>query len=55
MTLESMSKDIKLYAMDSKGQIRGGKCELKLEPKFKREAFILSIAHDDEKGIVRGS
>ena len=44
VVMENMQKELKLYSQD---------CTLrhKLEPQFKREAFILSCAYDDEKGV----
>eukprot|EP00347_Sterkiella_histriomuscorum_P016786 403351858 len=44
LTMENMQKELKLYSTDCK-------LKIKLEPQFKREAFILSCAYDDEKGV----
>jgi hypothetical protein len=39
-----MQKELKLFTSECK-------VKFKLEPLFKREAFILSGSYDDEKGI----
>ncbi len=43
-TSENMQKDLKFYTPDFQ-------LKAKVEPQFKREAFILSCAYDDDKSI----
>ena len=44
LTLENMQKELKFFSTECR-------MKAKLEPQFKREAFILSSAYDEDKGI----
>ncbi len=44
LAVENMQKELKIFTPECK-------VKMKLEPPFKREAFLLSCSYDNERGV----